>query len=107
VLRGEERLALREERRPEKKRRRVAEPAAGDEALFSETRRFEALRALRKQLAEAAGVPPYLIFHDRTLKEIAARVPTSPAELAGVPGVGAKKLERYGERVLRALAEVI
>ncbi|HSM51815.1 MAG TPA: HRDC domain-containing protein, partial [Thermoanaerobaculia bacterium] len=107
VLRGEERLALREERRPERKRRRKAEPAAGDEALFPETRRFEALRALRKELAEAAGVPPYLIFHDRTLKEIAARVPATLAELAGVPGVGAKKLERYGERVLRALAEVI
>ncbi|MCL4836598.1 MAG: DNA helicase RecQ [Thermoanaerobaculia bacterium] len=105
VLRGEERLALREERRPEKKRRRASAPAAGDEALFPETRRFEALRALRKELAEAAGVPPYLIFHDRTLQEIAARVPATLAELAGVPGVGAKKLERYGERVLRALRE--
>ena len=50
-------------------------------------------------------MPPYLVFHDRTLREIALRVPATLAQLAEVPGIGAKKLERYGERVLRLLAE--
>ncbi|MBX7501433.1 DNA helicase RecQ [Qipengyuania sp. YG27] len=65
---------------------------------------FEALRALRKELAEEAQVPPYVIFHDSTLREMAANRPATLAQLAQLPGVGAKKLEAYGERFLLEIA---
>ena len=66
---------------------------------------FEALRGVRRELAAAAGVPPYVIFHDSTLREIVAARPASLAELARVQGVGAAKLERYGAAMLAAVAE--
>ena len=65
---------------------------------------FEALRARRRELAAEAGVPPYVIFHDSTLREIAAARPASLAELARVQGVGEAKLTRYGEAMLAAVA---
>ena len=64
---------------------------------------FEKLRARRLELAKAQSVPPYVIFHDRTLAEMAARRPRSLAELADVPGVGAAKLARYGEAFLEVV----
>jgi ATP-dependent DNA helicase RecQ len=64
---------------------------------------FEALRAKRLELAKAQGVPPYVIFHDRTLAEMAARCPRSAAELAGIAGVGEGKLARYGEVFLEVI----
>ena len=66
--------------------------------------RFEALRALRTQLAREQGVPPYVIFHDRTLREIARLNPGTLDVLAEVGGIGSSKLERYGDAVLEALA---
>ncbi|MFN9637786.1 MAG: HRDC domain-containing protein, partial [Synechococcaceae cyanobacterium] len=66
--------------------------------------RLAALKAWRLQLAREQGVPPYVVFHDRTLIEIAARRPTALAELGGVSGVGAAKLERYGAAVLAVIA---
>ncbi len=65
---------------------------------------FEALRALRRDLAEEAGVPPYVIFHDSTLRAMAEARPGSLSQLGALPGVGAKKLEAYGERFLREIA---
>jgi ATP-dependent DNA helicase RecQ len=64
---------------------------------------MERLRAWRREVSAAQGVPAYIVFHDRTLAEIAGRRPGSLAELAEVPGVGAAKLERYGEQVLSVL----
>jgi ATP-dependent DNA helicase RecQ len=66
-------------------------------------RRFEALRSWRLQQAREQGVPPYVVFHDRTLIEIAAREPLSLEALASVAGVGQAKLDRYGEAVLAVL----
>lgn len=65
---------------------------------------FDTLREARRKLAAEAGVPPYVIFHDSTLREIAARKPASLNELGEVQGVGAVKLERYGEAMLEALS---
>jgi ATP-dependent DNA helicase RecQ len=65
---------------------------------------FEALREARRGLAAAAGVPPYVIFHDSTLREIAARKPRNLSELGEVQGVGSVKLERYGGAMLAALS---
>lgn len=58
---------------------------------------FEKLRAKRLELAKAQNVPPYVIFHDKTLAEMAARRPRSTAELAAIPGAGTVKLARYGD----------
>ncbi len=61
---------------------------------------FDALRELRRELAIEAGLPPYVIFHDATLREMAQARPASMAELGRVSGVGAKKLDAYGDRFL-------
>ncbi len=68
---------------------------------------FEALRACRRDLAKEAGVPPYVIFHDSTLRDMAAIRPKSLRDLALVSGVGTRKLEAYGEAFLDALRPFI
>ena len=65
---------------------------------------FEALRAARRDIAAAAGVPPYVVFHDSTLRDIAAARPRSLPELGLIQGVGAAKLARYGDAMLAAVA---
>ena len=65
--------------------------------------RSEALRACRKQLADKQGVPPYVIFHDTTLFDMLERRPSTLGELAEVSGVGAAKLEKYGDLFLQTL----
>ena len=66
---------------------------------------FEALRALRLRLARARGVPPYVIFHDTTLRELAKHKPTSLDALRHIYGVGARKAEDHGESVLQLVRE--
>ena len=61
---------------------------------------FQRLRVLRKSLADKAGVPPYVIFSDRTLRAMVRRRPKNDEELLEVPGVGKTKLERYGAEFL-------
>ncbi len=65
--------------------------------------RFAALKAWRAEVARAHNLPAYVVFHDATLAEIAEVRPTSLDELAGISGVGAKKLDAYGEDLLRVL----
>ncbi|MFM9588757.1 DNA helicase RecQ [Streptomyces scabiei] len=67
---------------------------------------FEALRAWRADQAREQGVPAYVIFHDATLREIAATAPTSVAELGTISGIGEKKLATYGEGVLGVLGSL-
>ena len=67
---------------------------------------FERLRALRRDLAEEAGVPPYVIFHDSTLREMASERPATPSALGRITGVGARKLEAYGDAFLSVLRQV-
>ncbi len=66
---------------------------------------FQALRALRRELAEAANVPPYVVFSDRTLVEMATYCPQTQQRLLEMEGVGQVKLERYGEAFLAVLRE--
>ncbi len=66
---------------------------------------FEALRELRKRLADQAGVPPYVVFPDRTLREFARLKPRSSEDLEGVFGVGAHKAERYGAAFVARIRE--
>ena len=70
-----------------------------DEALFEE------LRKLRRTLAHARGVPPYVIFNDRTLAELAARKPSTPEQFRSVKGVGDKKAAELGPAFLQAIAD--
>jgi DNA helicase-2/ATP-dependent DNA helicase PcrA len=79
-------------RRPAKKAKVVLEGAAGE--------LFERLRAWRSQTAQAASVPAYVVFTDATLQAIAETRPATLRELSGLPGVGSRKLELYGEDVL-------
>ena len=115
VLKGERSVELREEielpraRAPRKGRRRgeVAAPAPGVDELAQasgeQQAAFAALRALRARLAREQAVPAYVIFHDATLRAIALAEPATRDALARIPGIGAHKLERYGEAVLAAL----
>ncbi len=66
---------------------------------------FDELRAVRRQLADAANVPAYIVFGDRVLLEMVARRPGSPEALLRVPGVGRAKLERYGDTFLAVIAQ--
>jgi ATP-dependent DNA helicase RecQ len=66
---------------------------------------FEALRSLRKRLADEHGLPPYVVFHDSTLREMAERRPLTLSQFAELPGVGNAKLARYGEPFIAAIAE--
>ena len=66
---------------------------------------FEALRAQRRTLAEEANVPPYVIFHDATLREMATVRPADIRALGRISGVGARKLEAYGEAFLAVIAQ--
>jgi ATP-dependent DNA helicase RecQ len=66
---------------------------------------WEALRAWRLEEARRQELPPYVIFHDSTLTEVARRRPASLASLAEIPGVGRSKLERYGSAVIAVVAE--
>jgi ATP-dependent DNA helicase RecQ len=97
ILKGEESLTIAVP--PPRKRSRRERGQAGPASPL-----FEALRARRRELADEAGVPPYVIFHDSTLREIAESRPASLAELARVQGVGEAKLKRYGEAMLAAVA---
>jgi ATP-dependent DNA helicase RecQ len=83
---------------------RSRRPARDDLAAEAEPL-FERLRAWRAAAAKEQGVPAYVIFHDATLRQIAASPPTTLAELAGVNGVGETKLARYGQQILAILAE--
>ena len=66
---------------------------------------FEKLAALRKSLATIEKVPPYLIFHDKTLHEMADKMPTSIQDMSLIPGVGQAKLEKYGTVFLDAIGK--
>ena len=97
ILKGEQAVAIVVPPRSERKRRRDASPNPVGDPLF------DALRELRRELAVEAQLPPYVIFHDATLREMAARRPASLAALGEIGGVGAKKLEAYGEQFLAVI----
>jgi DNA helicase-2/ATP-dependent DNA helicase PcrA len=84
----------------------IAVPARAKREKPESTPEFEALRRWRAEKAKADAVPAYVVFHDSTLHEIAARRPATRGELRAVPGVGPTKLERYADELLATLAGV-
>jgi len=102
LLKGEIKLFLREDMLSAKPERVKKLPLIVDE---SDRVLWEALKACRKDLAAAQGVPPFHIFHDATLMEMMQYRPKDSTELLTINGVGQTKLERYGEEFLEVLAE--
>ena len=91
---------------PRRERRGKRADAAGTPAGDPQDQPlFEALRERRRELAKEAGVPPYVIFHDSTLREMAAQRPSSRAALAVLSGIGARKLDAYGDAFLQVIRE--
>jgi len=104
LLRGETLLMLRQESATARKLAKPAKPAPPMEQPADETL-FQALRHLRTELAREQGLPPYMIFGDVSLKQMAARRPTTLDQFALISGVGAAKLQRYGALFLKVLTE--
>lgn len=87
------------------KRDKVARNTVESVVMDADNELFQALRQKRTAMARAQNVPPYVIFHDKTLIELAAARPASREAMANVPGIGEAKLERYGPAFLAVIAE--
>ncbi|MBX2809403.1 MAG: DNA helicase RecQ [Cellvibrionaceae bacterium] len=101
LLRGEQAIELRKELKTRKAPLRQQQVDIADEDLGL----WQALRQCRKRLADEHNVPPYVIFHDRTLKDMILRRPTSADELLNINGIGDRKLAQFGEAFLDVIAE--
>jgi ATP-dependent DNA helicase RecQ len=102
LLRGEETIQLRRDIKTTAAavaRKQGVAVDAEDQGLWN------ALRACRKRLAEEHGVPPYVIFHDATLREMLEFRPTTASQLLSITGVGQSKLERFGDEFLEVIRE--
>jgi ATP-dependent DNA helicase RecQ len=85
------------------KRQRASAAAPGTVAASQDAELFDHLRALRKRLADEHGLPPYVVFHDATLRKMVERRPLTLDQFAELPGVGQAKLARYGEHFIAAI----
>ena len=96
IMRGEKKVEIALIAPGRKRRERSVANPIGDPL-------FEALRSKRRELAEEAQVPPYVVFHDATLREMAQAKPDSLSKLSQITGVGSRKLEAYGDAFLAVL----
>ena len=102
ILKGSKKVDLKEERLSIRKAVKKKEDFSAD----YDTERFEKLRLLRSEMAQAQGVPPYIIFSDKTLKDMSVKLPQSKEAMLEVHGIGEVKFERYGEQFLTLLQEL-
>ena len=102
-LRSGSRLMMRKPEEHEQKKERLSKRRKSMETANEEL--FASLRELRRSIADEDGVPPYVVFSDKTLAAICELLPENDEEFLEVPGVGATKLERYGEQFLAAVNE--
>jgi ATP-dependent DNA helicase RecQ len=100
ILRGEEEVRI---LMPPRRERRKRSGRNGADANPVGDPLFDALRACRRELAQEQGVPPYVIFHDSTLREMAEQRPSSIREMSHISGIGQKKLDAYGDAFLSAI----
>ena len=106
ILRGERPVSI--ARSPEKvsqEKSRTSSASSNPVTGPADESLFDALRALRKRLAQESGVPPYVIFHDATLRAMAQSRPTSLQEFAGIGGVGQSKLTKYGHAFIELIRQ--
>ncbi len=105
VLKGKEKVSAEEE--IFQKRDKKVSLAKKEKNFEHRDEHFEVLRELRKQIADEAGVPPYIVFSDKTLKEIASTLPLDEESFLDINGVGQVKLERYGKQFLEKVKELV
>lgn len=108
ILRDEQSVLLRNDPEPVKattRKKSGTTPSAAFTDAASQAL-WEALRQLRLDLSRELNVPPYVIFHDKTLKEMVAHRPANPSDMLEISGIGQGKLERFGDRFLAAIAKV-
>jgi ATP-dependent DNA helicase RecQ len=103
ILKGGEEVTIREERLATKK---VKTKKKVDYFDDYEVEIFDQFRALRKEIATTNKVPPYVVFSDKTLKELSNSMPSNKIEMLEVHGIGAVKFERYGEAFLELIEEI-
>jgi ATP-dependent DNA helicase RecQ len=103
VLRGEERIELRREQKLAPTKRKARKPSAS--TVDKSSTLWNALRELRQDMAKRQGVPPYVIFHDKTLAQMVEERPQTSAEFGDLSGVGERKLARYAEAFLAVIRE--
>jgi ATP-dependent DNA helicase RecQ len=107
LLRGEIRVRLREDpKEPARTKKKAKGTTALEELSAGDRDMFERLRALRKQIAQEQGVPPYVIFHDSTLMQMVIARPERLDQLLELNGMGKTKLEKYGGAFLGCLTGV-
>lgn len=108
ILKGQSRLEFRRQRAAARGAGSRRARGAGDAVIeldAADQQMFERLRAWRQETAKTQQVPAYVILHDRTLRELAQRRPRERTELEDISGLGAAKIERYGDALLSALQE--
>ncbi|MBQ3328339.1 MAG: HRDC domain-containing protein, partial [Eggerthellaceae bacterium] len=113
-LRNRETLSVKVPKETEREKRerefkQAGKPTAGaatDAELPVDEALFQRLKKLRARLAAEAGIPAYIVFHDRTLREMAQRKPATAAELLEVSGVGERKAAQYGAAFLREINQL-
>ncbi|MFL9881118.1 DNA helicase RecQ [Herbaspirillum rhizosphaerae] len=107
VLRGEQKIQLRQYQKPVKPKRTSSKSNYTETDLSTEEQTlFDKLRWWRVETARKHNVPAYVIFHDATMREIAKAKPSSLDDLRGVTGVGEKKLETYGTEIIALIQEI-
>jgi ATP-dependent DNA helicase RecQ len=107
VLKGTQQMQLRKDPHPVKFKRSV-KPYSREVLEFEDEEAmqlFEKLRLLRLEIARQLELPPFVVFHDKTLKEMAILKPTNRTAMLQVTGVGEQKLRRYGDRFLDAIKD--
>jgi len=102
VLKGEAEVLMAE---PPVKRTRRERGGAGGAPNPVGDPLFDALRSVRRELAAEAGVPPYVVFHDAVLRAMATEKPGTLHAMGAIPGVGAKKLEAWGDAFLAVIRQ--
>jgi len=107
VLKGEVKVLFRRDPKPAARKRKAAEAPRHDVAALGkdDSVLWDKLRRVRLGIAERLGVPAFVVFHDRTLREMVALKPTTREALLNVNGVGETKADRYGEAFLKAISE--
>ena len=103
LLKGEQQIELRRDSGKKAVARQTKTPLPEDINVGL----WEALRECRRLFAEAQGVPPYVIFHDKTLREMAEQMPQNTSEFGLLTGVGERKLEKYSEAFLAVIQEAL
>ena len=105
ILRGEQQLILRKDIKPEKTKSGKKSAGRSTDSRDGNAALWDALRAKRREIADAQDVPPYVIFHDATLMAMLEARPINRKQMALLSGVGVRKLELYGDQFLAVISE--